>query len=120
MKNVLGAIMLFGFLWTQFYNTAVVSLYELNKTAYIEEFCKNTDQPEMHCEGKCHLTEQLADTHSESTSNDVPSLLPQQDLFSYAYADEPESLKTKNIDNSPIHQKFYTSPVCKIDHPPKV
>ena len=37
-------------------------------TAYIiENFCENTDKPEMHCDGKCHLTKQIqADSEQKS------------------------------------------------------
>lgn len=33
--------------------------YELNKSFIIENFCINKSQPELKCDGKCYLSQQL-------------------------------------------------------------
>ena len=120
MKALLSAIMLFGFLWTQFYNSAVMGLYQIDKTAYIEEYCENTQMPELHCDGKCHLSDQLIETNNTSNPNEIPTLLPQQDLFTYNFIDIDETTDSTVECNFPNHQFSYNSPFYKIERPPKV
>ena len=48
-------------------SSLIVLNYEVNTSYIIENFCENTDKPEMHCDGKCHLTKQIqADTEQKS------------------------------------------------------
>ena len=45
----------------------IVLNYQVNTDFIIENFCENTDKPEMHCDGKCHLSKQIqADTEQKS------------------------------------------------------
>ncbi|MBD8489946.1 hypothetical protein IFO69_14410 [Echinicola sp. CAU 1574] len=39
--------------------------YALNKEYITENFCINKDKPEMHCDGKCFLSEQLQDAKEQ-------------------------------------------------------
>lgn len=49
--------------------TALVRVnYELNREVIAQYFCVNRDRPEMHCEGQCHLRQQLDAAQSAEQS----------------------------------------------------
>ena len=39
--------------------------FEFNQLSIIEEFCVNKEKPELNCDGKCYLSEQLNKTSKE-------------------------------------------------------
>jgi hypothetical protein len=52
--------------------------YQIQKTYYIEVLCENQEEPEIQCEGKCHLSKQLA---AESTNPNNEPLPPSTEAF---------------------------------------
>nr|WP_262918614.1 hypothetical protein [Belliella filtrata] len=44
--------------------------YELNKDFIIENFCINKAQPELKCDGKCFLSQQLNSEKEKQEQND--------------------------------------------------
>ncbi len=54
--------------------------YILDIEAYTELYCKNKDRPETHCNGKCHLTSQLAENEEQKQNNDFQAP-PEINLF---------------------------------------
>ncbi|MEO1031294.1 MAG: hypothetical protein AAFX55_07800 [Bacteroidota bacterium] len=44
-----------------------VLYYQLNIDYIIETYCINKDQPELQCNGKCHLVKQLSVTDDEAS-----------------------------------------------------
>lgn len=120
MKALPALILLVSFSWTQFYNSAVLGVYELNKSEYIAAFCENVDEPELKCEGKCHLSKQLVDTQQEPQENEPPTLIPEQELFAYQIDfNESEIFTRKGI--IPFYSPFYTqADISGLEYPPKV
>lgn len=120
MKALPALILLFSFTWTQFYNSAVIGIYELNTSEYIAEFCENQDEPELECNGKCHLSKQLVDIQKEPQSNEPPTLIPEQELFAYQINfNESEIFKRK--ENIPFYSPLYSqAELTCLEHPPKV
>ncbi len=47
-------------------------VYGLRKDYIIENFCINKYEPEMQCNGKCHLKEQVAGNQSEDQTVPLP------------------------------------------------
>ncbi|MCH7413193.1 hypothetical protein MM213_06840 [Belliella sp. R4-6] len=43
--------------------------YELNKSAIVERFCVNKSQPELKCDGKCYLAQQLKAEREKQEQN---------------------------------------------------
>lgn len=119
MFKLINTIVLVLLLLPQFSNTALWVNYEINKEIITEEFCVNKEKPDLQCNGKCHLAEQL--TESNQTPAEQPTevnYLPQIPLF-YQEIDQPFiaiNLKSEKIKHS---IDFYNySPVFKIEHPP--
>lgn len=47
--------------------------YQLNKARITEQYCVNKARPQLHCNGKCHLAQQLRKT--EGGNKKAPELL---------------------------------------------
>lgn len=107
-------------MWTQFYNTAVIGVYELNKSEYIMAFCENQDEPELKCDGKCHLSKQLVDVNQEPTESEPPALIPEQELFAQSIDFSLNTVLIEKIQipfNSSLYKDIVSS---RLEHPPKV
>ena len=118
MIRLTSIFSIFIFTWIQFYNTMVFTNYEINKTAYIENFCENTAVPELQCNGKCHLSEQfvdLTDNSNEPIINYLPELLLYID-----YDDNSLSTVLTNMQQSyPEYLMYSEEYYSKIEHPPQ-
>ncbi len=73
----------FGFILKTF----TIVNYHINKTNFIQEFCINTEKPELKCEGKCHLTEQLKSTEEQSSNSQLPETITQFEISSFIVPD---------------------------------
>ena len=119
MKSLPALILLFSFTWTQFYNSAVIGVYELNTSEYIAEFCENQDKPELECNGKCHLSKQLVDVQKEPQSNEPPTLIPEQELFTYQFNFDSKVFSTKKEDIPFCFPCYSSIDLSGLDHPPR-
>ena len=120
MNRLIHPLIGFLFLLPQVSNTVVWLNYELNKESITQEFCVNKDKPELKCNGKCHLAEQLEE--SKPVESDAPaeaSYIPQIPLF-YQEVEQIE-LTAELTETQSFHFfHFYSyTPFLKIDHPPK-
>ncbi|MGB0916630.1 MAG: hypothetical protein ACPGU4_03480 [Flavobacteriales bacterium] len=97
--------------------------YEVNTAYIIENFCENTDKPELHCDGKCHLKKQIeADSEQKS---ETPSALTEIVTFVLAVEEVPsfelEFFSTEtNTNNSLYLEGNYSNHLQSIFHPPQV
>lgn len=51
---------------------AYVVYYELNVDYIIEKYCVNKSKPKLKCNGKCHLSKQLAFSATDTSSDKHP------------------------------------------------
>lgn len=49
----------------------IYCIYKVNIQEVIENYCVNRDKPEMHCDGKCHLSK--VQTQNEDSKDNLPS-----------------------------------------------
>ncbi|MDO5978934.1 hypothetical protein [Flavivirga spongiicola] len=52
-------ILFFAFALRPAYNMGYVAYFQLNIDYIIETYCVNKEKPELQCNGKCHLANQL-------------------------------------------------------------
>ena len=45
--------------------------YIMDIEQFTELYCENKDKPELKCNGKCHLTEQLAENEEQKQNKDI-------------------------------------------------
>lgn len=60
MKKISVILILLSFSARPVYELGYLAYFELNIDYIVETYCINKDKPEMHCNGKCHLIDQLA------------------------------------------------------------
>lgn len=59
MKPYLAYILFFALALRPAYNIGYVAYFQLNLDYIIETYCVNKEKPELQCNGKCHLVNQL-------------------------------------------------------------
>lgn len=60
MKKISVILLLLSFAARPVYQMGYFAYFELNLDYIIKTYCINEDKPELNCNGKCHLVEQLA------------------------------------------------------------
>jgi hypothetical protein len=108
----------------QVFSTSLILLnYRVNTSYIIENFCENTDRPEMHCEGKCHLNKQIK-TDSEQRS-ETPSSV--SEILTIVLACQELSAIEFNFQSgtavppqSPYTSGHYSNHLQSVFHPPQV
>jgi hypothetical protein len=94
--------------------------YAIRKSYIIEKLCVNKDKPEMACNGKCHLKEQVQ--KNESSERDLPFPVPQlqrelQDFLVYTNMDDAEL--PVNLLKEPLYYNYYAFHFAEsVFHPP--
>lgn len=64
-KLVISTVLIVITLLNTMSNVAVISYFYSNQTYIAEAFCINKDNPELHCDGKCYLSQKLAALEQE-------------------------------------------------------
>ncbi len=67
-----------------FNQIGIFAEYIMDVEEFTELYCENKDKPEMNCNGKCHLTDQLAENEGKKQTKDI-QVSPEVILF-YANA----------------------------------
>ena len=133
-KNVLTSIFVvvkyFGvailtclFLMQILSSSLLVLNYEMNTAYIIENFCENTDKPELKCDGKCHLNKQIqADSEQKS---ETPAALTEIAVFVLAVQEiSTFDFTVWNSDSNPCNSLYlqgnYSNYLQSIFRPPQV
>lgn len=107
-------------------NSMVFSLIQANFTinqAYIiDNFCVNTDRPELKCDGKCFLADQFKAQRERQESS--PAFTFNQDFGIYIPNDPftytPLAITIRSIDHLGFYKmQFFNFRNTEIDHPPQ-
>lgn len=101
--------------------------YMANYDYIVNTLCENKDKPELKCNGKCHLSKELAKEagedgdhplNSKTSKTEIPQILISENIQEYLFALKIEIVSNKNIDYRPnLIPSLYSS---KILHPPKL
>ncbi len=73
LKQIVYLILVSAFLLQTFIKTIVLTDYQINKEYIAKVLCVNKSKPKMHCNGKCHLKNELnkAEKKEHSPANPV-------------------------------------------------
>ena len=124
MKNVIliaaSLIMLTKPLWP-------VVEYVLNYDYIVNVLCENKDKPEMQCNGKCHLSKELAKEagaendnpfNSKTSKTEIPQFIISENIIEYIFSSTGSLISEENIGYRPnLNSSLFTS---KILHPPQL
>ena len=95
--------------------------YELDPVGFIERLCENKDQPELQCNGKCHL-KKVAERNTENQQEPAKfTSLKEITLFVV----ENLNMHFSSLQESEINLSYYQDlyafkGIYPIDHPPQV
>ena len=97
--------------------------YRVNMDFIIENLCVNTDKPEMHCNGKCHLNKQIEQEENQKSEN--PFSINEVMSFVLAFEELPmfgvdQAGLIESSTNSRYLEKNYVSHLLGVFHPPQV
>ncbi|TYA74203.1 hypothetical protein [Seonamhaeicola marinus] len=125
MKGFFTFILFLAFAFRPMYNVGYLAYYELNIDYIIETYCVNKEEPELKCNGKCHLASKLSG--SLNTNKEEPSALTSIfEAFVPVYYHEYELHKCLKLsdfftENNWGYTKLFTSlNFDKITPPPRV
>ena len=103
--------------------TIIQGYYELNKEAITKTFCVNKENPEMHCEGKCHLHKMMTQASEEENTNHYQNSTSFFAELSFIAGHFNVSFNTKIIDKeftTPYFLSITDSHLQSINHPPEL
>ena len=78
--------------------------YMVRKSYIIEKFCINKDMPEMQCNGKCHLNEQIRENESSEEKFPFQPPVVQKEIQDYLIYDK---LSGSELPKQPIQRPRY-------------
>lgn len=61
------------FIFTINFKSIITLNYFVNQTEIIDLFCVNKEKPQLQCQGKCHLTKELAKTDQQEDTPFSPN-----------------------------------------------
>ena len=59
----------------------IVGNYLVQYNRYVTELCENRDKPELHCNGKCQLAQELKQASETPDSPAVPGAIAHEPVF---------------------------------------
>tara|TARA_R110002012_G_scaffold51401_1_gene132933 strand:- start:211 stop:546 length:336 start_codon:yes stop_codon:yes gene_type:complete len=105
------------------YTISYIGYFELNIDYIIETYCVNKEKPELKCNGKCHLADQLNLAENTTDVNYpliVEAFLPVY-LENSSLEIEGSSIKLQKLKSNFVYiSPIYTQPNYKISLPPKL
>ena len=111
MKRVTAIFFVFIFLLQLAVSFSYVVWYEVNKTSVATELCVNTDNPELHCDGKCYLKKKISPTQEDATQESTTDTTCFQfmffnDLNEFNFYTDYILLHNGFLSEEPIHISF--------------
>ena len=107
---------------TQLFSASFLVLnYAVNQDYIIENFCVNKAEPELKCDGKCHLKKQIEEDtehHGENPqerTETVPLVLACNDIIELT----PKTKNSINQGDSRYNESPYFAPLAGVFHPPQ-
>lgn len=101
--------------------------YMVNYDYIVNVLCENKDRPEMQCNGKCHLSKELAKEadadeknplNSKMAKTEIPQIIIFEDISDFLFASfNAIDTKEKTFYRPIFHAELFTS---KILHPPQM
>ncbi len=100
----------------------IVAGYKMNKAYITENFCENIDEPDMCCEGMCHVEKQLK---AESDKAESPNSTLKEKQETVQFFQSNKIFAFASCENRPTNIFFYLQILLSknsadIFHPPSV
>lgn len=79
--NIITSVLLLVVLTGAMKNSVLLMYYQVDSTAFINTFCVNKDRPQLHCDGKCKLSQILKEKERKAANETLVSLQAEYLLF---------------------------------------
>ena len=104
-----------------FYVPLTYAYYYMDQSGFIALLCENKDEPELECNGKCHL-KKVSQNDSENNNNPIPLVLEKEIILFFqnpTCKTETKSYDDRSIFDNYLMHYFYTR-TYNFFHPPRV
>lgn len=100
--------------------------YMANYDYIVNTLCENRDKPELECNGKCHLSKELAkeagaddkNPQNKTSKTEIPQIIISEDIQEFAFVSETDITSSEKTGYKPnLIPSLYIS---KILHPPRL
>ena len=81
LHNIVTSVLLLVVLTGAMKNSLLLMYYQVDTTAFINTFCVNKDRPQLHCDGKCKLSQLLKEKERKEANETLVSLQAEYLLF---------------------------------------
>ncbi len=81
LHNIVTSVLLLVVLTGAMKNSLLLMYYQVDTTAFINTFCVNKDRPQLHCDGKCKLSQLLKEKERKEANETLVSLQVEYLLF---------------------------------------
>lgn len=121
---ILFGLIITAHLW---YSFSYIAYFKINQEEITEAYCENLSQPELKCNGQCHLAKQLSLWNESSAQEEMQGeIIGLKLIFSpvfinsvpfYSFKKKVDTLKGSIFNPYDAHLLAFTK---EIDHPPKI
>ena len=109
MKKLIVFIVLLSFALRPIYFVGNVLYYQLNIDYIIDTYCINKDEPELQCNGKCHLAKQLQLTEDTTSDDSVNYSLLYEAFYPVFFQSCNDINQNKSYDFRALKEWAYSS-----------
>lgn len=81
LQNIVTGLLLLVVLTGAMKNSLLLMYYQVDTTAFINTFCVNKNRPQLHCDGKCKLSQLLKEKEQKEANDTLVSLQADYLLF---------------------------------------
>jgi hypothetical protein len=118
LKKKLSILLLIVFSLAAFKELTIYGLYTINKETVIEFFCINKGEPELKCDGKCHLNAELSKVQDKDNEEQAPVIQYDEITYILAEATPKVPISKVSITFKEISDFIFPFYYSKIFHPP--
>lgn len=100
--------------------------YMANYDYIVNTLCENKDKPEMECNGKCHLSKELAkeagaddkNPQNKTSKTEIPQIIISENIPEYVFVSETDITSFEKIGYMPnLNSTLFISEIL---HPPQL
>ena len=121
MRSIFATLLALLMLVQSFNRTVLVVNYELKQAQITAEFCVNKQKPDLHCNGKCHLANELK--KADQADKKLPTPVKEKFEVLQFYVALPAFIFNYSIHQNFIYQPYqltaYSPPDFGIFQPPR-
>lgn len=96
----MSALCLIGIILVNAQSYSVFLAFELNKEIIIENLCENRDKPELECDGKCYLFNQMQNQKNGQSTETFNQLI---------FLNLPENVQQFLPPKFPVEKQFFAT-----------